>query len=78
VDIHIGKRLLKLRRLRDLSQTDLAARVDISFQQIQKYESGRNRISAGRLWTLSVILEESPLYFFEGLQESTVEHLLAK
>ncbi|MBT8471061.1 MAG: helix-turn-helix transcriptional regulator [Marinicaulis sp.] len=67
IDLHVGRRLRARRRLLNLTQEKLASAVDIRFQQIQKYESGANRISASRLWTLARALDVSVGYFFEGL-----------
>jgi transcriptional regulator with XRE-family HTH domain len=53
-----------------MPQKELARRLGVSFQQIQKYEKGTNRISASRLWELSGILGVEPTYFFEGLEGS--------
>lgn len=69
VDIHVGKKLKHLRVLRGLTQTDVANGLQISFQQVQKYELGRNRISASRLFELSNILDVPTSYFFDGLDE---------
>jgi transcriptional regulator with XRE-family HTH domain len=68
VDTHVGQRLKQLRILRGMTQTDVADGLNISFQQVQKYELGRNRISASKLFELSHILKVAPSYFFEGLQ----------
>jgi transcriptional regulator with XRE-family HTH domain len=54
-----------------ISQEQLGAELGLTFQQIQKYEKGQNRISAGRLYKLAVILSVSVEYFFEGLANST-------
>ncbi len=67
VDIHVGGRLRAQRALFGLSQTDLAKQLDITFQQLQKYESGGNRITAGRLWEAGKALSVPVSYFFEGL-----------
>lgn len=69
VDIHVGKKLKHLRVLRGLTQTDVANGLNISFQQVQKYELGRNRISASRLFELANILDVPPAYFFDGLDD---------
>jgi len=69
VDIHVGQRLKHLRVLRGLTQTDVAEGLGISFQQVQKYELGRNRISASKLYELGRILAVQPGYFFEGIDE---------
>ena len=67
VDFHIGQRLQLRRVMLGMSQSDLAKRCGVSFQQIQKYESASNRISASRLFDLSQALETSVAFFFEGL-----------
>ncbi|WP_282604630.1 helix-turn-helix domain-containing protein [Pelagibius sp. Alg239-R121] len=68
-DAHIGRRLLQARVSQGLSQDDLGSMVGVSFQQIQKYEKGLNRIGSGRLWDLSVALNVPIVYFFEGLAD---------
>ncbi len=68
VDIHVGKKLKELRTLRRLSQTDVGRKLNLSFQQIQKYEIGANRIAASRLYELSSALDVPAAYFFEGLE----------
>ncbi|WP_299208256.1 helix-turn-helix transcriptional regulator [uncultured Tateyamaria sp.] len=70
VDVHVGKRLKQIRTLRRMSQTDVAKRLELSFQQIQKYEIGSNRIAASRLFELSRILDVPTSYFFEGLADA--------
>ncbi|MEW6596319.1 MAG: helix-turn-helix transcriptional regulator [Pseudomonadota bacterium] len=70
IDLHLGKRLRRRRRLLGLTQQQLAASVGIRFQQIQKYECGANRISAARLWQLSEALEVPVGYFYDGLAEA--------
>lgn len=72
VDVHVGKRLKQIRTLRRMSQTDVAKRLDLSFQQIQKYEIGSNRVAASRLFELSRILDVPTSYFFEGIVEPDV------
>lgn len=67
VDSHVGRRLRARRRLLGLTQEKLAQAVNIRFQQIQKYESGANRISASRLWSLAKALKVNVSYFFEGM-----------
>jgi transcriptional regulator with XRE-family HTH domain len=71
-DIHIGQRVREKRMALGLSQTALADKLQISFQQVQKYESGANRISGSRLWEMSQVLGEPVSYFFEGLAEDSV------
>ena len=68
VDTHVGGVLRDLRTARGLSQSDLAVRLGLSFQQVQKYERGANRISASKLFELAQILGEDPAVFFAGLR----------
>src|ERR1700761_928078 len=70
IDLHLGKRLRRRRRLLGLTQQQLANSVGIRFQQIQKYECGANRISAARLWQLAEALETPVAYFYDGLAEA--------
>ena len=70
IDLHLGRRLRRRRRLLGLTQQQLALQVGIRFQQIQKYECGANRISAARLWQLAEALETPVSYFFDGLAEA--------
>jgi len=67
IDLLLGRRLRGRRRLMGLTQTQLAQRVGVRFQQIQKYEAGANRISAARLWRFCQALDVDVAYFFEGL-----------
>ena len=67
IDLHIGKRVRRRRRLLGLTQEQLAQAVGVRFQQIQKYECGANRISASRLWSLAQALEAPVSYFYDGL-----------
>jgi len=70
IDLHLGKRLRRRRRLLGLTQQQLANSVGIRFQQIQKYECGANRISAARLWQLAGALETPVSYFYDGLADA--------
>jgi len=67
VDSHIGQRVQLRRVMLGMTQTDLAKRCGISFQQIQKYETAGNRISASRLFDISQALETSVAFFYMGL-----------
>ena len=67
IDLHVGKRLRRRRRLLGLTQQQLAESVGIRFQQIQKYECGANRVSASRLFELAESLDVPVQYFYEGL-----------
>lgn len=67
VDRHVGERVRQRRTLLGLTQEQLAAALEISYQQIQKYETGANRISAGRLFEIAQKLDTDIGFFFEGL-----------
>lgn len=69
VDVHVGERLRSRRSLLSISQEKLADAVGITFQQVQKYERGANRISASRLWQFSRLLDVPVAYFFENYTE---------
>ena len=73
IDLHLGKRLRRRRRLLGLTQQQLALAVGIRFQQIQKYECGANRISAARLFQLAKALETPINYFYDGLTDDKTE-----
>jgi transcriptional regulator with XRE-family HTH domain len=66
IDRHIGAKLRLRRVVLGLSQTKLGEAIGVTFQQVQKYEKGANRIGAGRLEQLARFLEVSPSYFYEG------------
>ncbi len=65
IDVHVGKRLRLRRSMLGLSQERLGKEVGVTFQQVQKYERGSNRVGASRLFQFSKILKVSPNYFFE-------------
>ncbi len=69
VDVHVGKRIRQRRWLVGMTQQQLAERVGIKFQQIQKYETGANRVSASRLWDIADALDVDVSFFFEGLKD---------
>ena len=68
IDQHIGQRVRERRIVLGLSQSALADGLGITFQQLQKYEKGHNRIAAGRLYGCAQLLDVPPEYFFEGLE----------
>ncbi len=70
IDQHIGQRVRERRIVLGLSQTVLADGLGITFQQLQKYEKGHNRIAASRLYGCAQLLEVPPEFFFEGLAGS--------
>lgn len=71
VDVHVGERLRERRSLMGYTQESLASQLKLSHQQVQKYETGANRISAGRLYELANTLGVGVSYFFEGFDEDS-------
>jgi transcriptional regulator with XRE-family HTH domain len=71
VDVHVGKRVRHRRWMVGMTQQQLGDIVGIKFQQIQKYETGMNRISASRLWDIAQALDVSISFFFEGFDGET-------
>jgi len=69
VDLHVGKRIRQRRWLVGMTQQQLAEQVGIKFQQIQKYETGANRVSASRLWDISEAMDVPVNFFFEGIEQ---------
>lgn len=69
VDQHVGARIRERRTLMGLSQMELAERLDLTFQQVQKYERGFNRVGASRLFDLARVLDVPIAFFFEGLDQ---------
>ena len=72
VDLHVGKKLKQKRLERGISQDELAGSVDLTFQQVQKYEKGINRISSSKLYDFAKFLKIDIGYFFEGLDDYQV------
>ena len=71
VDVHVGKRIRQRRWLTGMTQQQLAQSVGIKFQQIQKYETGANRVSASRLWDIASALDVPVTFFFDGVFETS-------
>ena len=71
IDVHVGERLRTRRTLLGLSQPAVANAMGLTFQQLQKYEKGTNRISASRLYDLSHILDVEMAYFFDDIDQET-------
>jgi transcriptional regulator with XRE-family HTH domain len=67
VDTHVGARIRLRRKTMRLSQTELASALGLTFQQVQKYERGGNRVSASKLYEIAAKLETPIEYFFDGL-----------
>ncbi|SDH89901.1 helix-turn-helix domain-containing protein [Roseospirillum parvum] len=73
VDVHVGRRLRLRRTLLGMSQEQLAAAIGVTFQQVQKYERGGNRISASRLFDVARVLGVPISFFFEDITEETTK-----
>lgn len=76
IDRYVSERLRSRRTELDVTQEALAAQLGVTFQQLQKYENGKNRISAGRLYELAQALETTISYFFRGIE--TVDEALGR
>ncbi|ALN72453.1 MULTISPECIES: helix-turn-helix domain-containing protein [unclassified Aureimonas] len=68
IDLHLGKRLEALRLAQGKSLQSVANELDITYQQVRKYENGENRISASTLYRLARVLNVQPSFFFEGME----------
>ena len=77
IDKHVGARLRMRRMMVGMSQGKLGDALDVTFQQIQKYEKGTNRIGASRLQQLARVLEVPPAFFFEGAPASSENGAMA-
>src|ERR1700760_4526999 len=70
VDVHVGSRVRLRRTLLGISQEKLGEAIGLTFQQVQKYERGANRIGASRLWDLSLVLNCPVAYFYEDMSDT--------
>jgi len=73
VDVHVGKRLRQRRTLLGMSQTKVGTAVDLTFQQIQKYERGSNRISSSQLFEFAKVLDVPVSYFFDEMPANALD-----
>src|ERR1700679_3443460 len=73
VDLHVGARIRLRRRMQGVSQEKLAAALGLTFQQVQKYERGANRVSASKLYEIASALRAPIAYFFDGLADPVSE-----
>jgi transcriptional regulator with XRE-family HTH domain len=73
-DIEIGRKIRALRLERGLSQSGLADGIGLTFQQVQKYEKGANRVSAGRLQRIAQLLNVPVMFFYSGMGVRTKKH----
>jgi len=74
IDVHVGRRVRLRRTLLGMSQEQLGEALSITFQQVQKYERGSNRISASRLWDIGQILDVPVSFFFDEMSDDTKDH----
>ena len=72
VDVHVGKRIRDRRKEVRVTQEKLAEHLGLTFQQVQKYEKGANRVSASKLYEIAQALNASIEYFFRGFNEPTI------
>ncbi|RVV99723.1 XRE family transcriptional regulator [Mesobaculum littorinae] len=75
IDVHVGDRLRQIRRLRGMTQAELGTTVGCKFQQIQKYETGANRISASRLWDIAAALNTPVAELFATAGEGSTPEI---
>ena len=68
VNIHVGRRVRHCRWMKGMTQQQLGDKVGVKFQQIHKYETGANRISASRMWGIAAALDVPVTFFFDGLE----------
>lgn len=78
IDVHVGNRLRQRRTLLGMSQEKLGEAIGLTFQQVQKYERGMNRIGSSRLFDLSRVLDVPVSYFFEEMSAETAERSPAR
>lgn len=71
VDVHVGKRIRLRRTILHITQQQMADMLGLTFQQVQKYEKGMNRVGASRLWDISKVLNVSMNFFFEDMDNAT-------
>jgi len=76
-DRHVGARIRERRVMMGLSQQQLARMIGVTYQQAHKYERGLNRISAGRLFEIAVVLGVPVSFFFDGLLADHAEHVVS-
>jgi transcriptional regulator with XRE-family HTH domain len=74
-DVEVGRRIRARRMATQMSQMDLAGRLGVTFQQVQKYEKGTNRVAAGRLKRIARILDVPILYFFDDGDEPLTDSI---
>ena len=74
IDVHVGARIRLRRKALGITQEHLAQHLGLTFQQVQKYERGANRVSASKLYEIARILRVPIAFFFEGLPDPALQH----
>jgi transcriptional regulator with XRE-family HTH domain len=74
IDVHVGQRIRQRRTLLGLSQTTLGDAIGLTFQQIQKYERGANRVSSSRMFDIAKVLDVTIAYFYEDMTAKTASN----
>ena len=74
IDVHFGQRVRMRRTLLGISQEQVGETLNITFQQVQKYERGSNPVSSSRLWDIEQILDVPVAFFFENMSNDTMDH----
>ena len=69
IDLHVGTRIRIRRQLMNMTQEKLGENLGVTFQQVQKYERGTNRVGASRLWNISRVLDVPVSFFYDGLED---------
>lgn len=72
IDVHVGNRIRLRREVLGITQETLAARLGLTFQQVQKYERAMNRVGASRLWDIAQVLSEPVGFFFDEMSDETL------
>ena len=73
IDVHVGRRIRQRRTLLGMSQEKLAEAIGLTFQQVQKYERGSNRVSSSRLFDLTHVLDVPMSYFFDEMEAGVAD-----
>lgn len=74
IDKHIGAQIKRRRLMLGLSQQELADQLGLTFQQVQKYEQGANRVNGSRMWDICQVLQIEPNFLFEGLDKDSLDN----
>lgn len=78
VDVHVGRRIAEKRLALGYNQSDLGRALGLTFQQVQKYEKGTNRVSSSKLWLIAQFFKVDLAYFFDGLSSAAAAPAIAE